>query len=199
MSWLRHPLSLLAIVLVLIINLSFLWHSAERSLSFGIFAGTTAAYIILIAALLIRGIMHLLGGLEAAHQRMTTGVIVIALFLVTWFPAGLFPPSFTIDGAALVAEKDGIGRCETMLSLHDDGRARQHSTCFGFEHYTGTYTRAEDTLHFDFGTGSGSFALITRYPEGIQPGLLEYYRSPSDTAAIEMSLSLAEGVFQQQR
>lgn len=145
-------------------------------------------YIILLVFLFIRLIMHLLKGMEGQYERLTTGFIIASLALVTWMPAGIFPPKMQLDGAWLVAERNGIMNCETILSLHADSRAKQHAACFGFDHYEGTYTQLGDTLRFQFGESTGSFAVINLTPDQVDFGHLEYFRFEGDTLSVKMDI-----------
>jgi len=188
MTILGSPLRLAAVALFLVVNASFYWHGLDSSVSFGIFMACSGLYMILLVFLFIRLIMHLLKGLEGRYERLTTGFIIASLFMVTWMPAGVFPPKMELEGAWLVAERDGIMNCETVLSLHSDSRAKQHAACFGFDHYEGTYTREGDTLRFQFGEGTGSYAVINLTPDQIDFGHLEYFRFQGDTLSVEMDI-----------
>ena len=190
----QKGLILTTIVFFLIVNTSYYWEGKLGIFAFPAFFLLMIVYVVL-AFLLFRQLY--IAGTEAfsvKHRLWVIGWVALVLTLTFFKPSGLVDFDSLQGDDLLVAEREGVANCMTVLKLKENKQFRERNVCFGVTEIKGSYELKGDTVFFkdvEFGRGESEyykFAVIKRsgLPNKKIIGDLIRYKSYNDTTGHEL-------------
>ena len=177
----KYGVLIASILLFVAVNTSYFW------------AGRLGI-IQLVAVLVMVGLFVLLVLLAIWQWRLThkegyanralnwrLGLTGLLLGLTAAFPYGLIDYERWESEPLFEAIAVGGGNCTTILELHENGRFRDITYCFGISTYLGRYHISHDTIYFTevrkpmLGKGYFNYALIKHLNTTDNGTLFRYY------------------------
>lgn len=185
----RILLIVLALIFLLIVNLSPLWMEKLEYLSFPAFLFMVLVYIAFVISLILQIIKSIKEQYINRIRIITIGILFFVLTIIFLKPNGFVNLDKFGSNIIFVAEREGVANCKTILILKDDFSFKERNVCFGITEVTGAFNILNDTIFFDninFGRDVNEyfrFGIIKPYKHYVDSTIFEFirYKSKSDT------------------
>jgi len=160
-----------ALIFFLAINTLYFW---EVKLGFYAMPMTLILFIIycvLVIVLFRQVYIAIKEKLKNKKRLISIGIVSIILFLIYFRPYGLIDFEKFEGGDLLVAGREGVANCRTVLKLKLNNKFVEKSICFGVSDVRGNYLIKGDSIFFSnvqLGRGEKSyyqFAVINQSNE----------------------------------
>ncbi|MBE8715266.1 hypothetical protein [Sphingobacterium hungaricum] len=148
-NWKSKGLFKIAIIFFLLVNTSYYWEGKLGLFAFPVFLLLFIVYLFLAAELLIQFFFLLKEKFADKSRLLYSGFLTTVLIVVFFRPYGLIDfEKFEADNL-LIAERESVANCKTVLKLKDDFTFKERNVCFGVMESTGKYYIQNDTIYFD--------------------------------------------------
>jgi hypothetical protein len=122
------------------------------------------------------------------------------MLIIFWKPNGLLDFDRLEGKNILIALSEGSANCRTLLTLKENGKFRERTTCFGIEDIKGQYEIRNDTIFFTrisfnfHQKGYYNFAVIKPYSQrrGDPSTNLVLYINKEDTSGFWLPIKKNE-------
>ena len=195
----RKGLLITTIFFFLIVNSSYFWESKLGIFAIPVFF-SIIIYFFILSVLLLTHVFFAFKEKFIDKQRVIAIVIMTFVFATSLlFPKGLINFSIFESEDLLIAQREGVANCTTILKLKANKKFVERDICFGINDICGNYIIKNDTIFFKNASQGRNenefyeFAVIKRretnsnYWEEIIR-----YRNHSDTIGVELLITKNE-------
>ena len=192
----RNKSILLASILFVAINTSFLWERLPSGWDFLLTLALAILYLTLLAVLLFKLIRSITQKFK--NRLDTVSIIIIATVFIFcyFFPLGLIRSSDLDPESYMIANREGVANCNTTIKLGIDKTFIERSVCFGVNRKTGTYVMRNDTVFLRFNKKSDNGASenfgVIEWSNEIEEGnygYFNYFKSESNDKPIRLTIT----------
>ena len=117
-------------------------------------------------------------------------ILILVLSTTALRPGGIINFEKLEDKDLLIAGREGVANCFTILKLKENGTFYIRESCFGVDKNTGTYNINKDTVRFKFDSNlrnNKSFAFgiikLDHNHKGKTLGQIDFYKALNDSIA----------------
>lgn len=182
-----NVLLFLGLFLFLTINTSYFWERNIGVAAIIIFGFLLILYVILLFAVFTQLIKLLKSKNRIKKRYQVTIILCLVLITIGIAPKGIIKFEKFESPNILIARSEGGAGCITSLSLKENKKFRQKTSCFGLSETTGNYRISEDTIRFyDVSLGINAtefydYAVIKKYS-------IEFYKDNIDSISYHMKI-----------
>lgn len=156
----QYSILLVILFYTLLWNTSYFWENLPGLVDVAIFL----LLILLSFILLVIGIVQLFKSFGETSKRkfrlINSSLIATVLTLSILKPTGLINMEALEGEDLLIAVKEGVANCRTIIKLKPNQRFKKTNYCFGVEHYWGNHTMNQDTLTFHYDNNKKEYAIV---------------------------------------
>lgn len=193
----RKGLIISITIFFILINTRTYWEGDLGILAFPLFLILVLYFIILII-LTIRQIVFAIKEKFLDKERLIIIIVSLMVLILTYLkPEGIIDYDKLSGKDLLVADREGVASCLSVLKFKENNKFVDKSICFGIDEIKGTYYKNGDTLFFkdvifrESGKKYDEFAVIKLFKEanGIYFGKLISYKNKKDTVGIAFDIT----------
>jgi hypothetical protein len=191
-------LAIAALSLLVVANTGYYWTPMVGSLLLPLTLLLGLVFIALAVVLVYHGYIAYKENFTNRGRIISVTLLAIVLVSILIKPAGYIDFEQWEGKDLLVAEREGVANCYTILRLKEHGRFKERSACFGVEEIKGNYVLSNDTVYFKNVTSLGDdegyyqFAVIKALEKNGQPFDLIYYKVGDSTMSSGMTITKNE-------
>jgi hypothetical protein len=142
-------LLIVTIIFFLVINTAYYWEVMVGFFLIPILLILVIVYLVLVV-LLIRQIYIIIRDKFSNKFQLLVVVLLTSVLTLTFFkPYGFIDYDKLQGNDLLIAGREGVANCMTILKLKDNYTFRARSMCFGVTEIKGEYHLQNDTIYFD--------------------------------------------------
>ncbi|WNM20323.1 hypothetical protein [Flavobacterium capsici] len=139
----------LTVLLFLVVNTSYFWMGKFGSLALPVFIILILVFLVLCFALLQQFYFLIKDNFKDRNKNLTIGLMCTLLVLTFFKPKGIINFESFESKAVLIAQREGVANCMTILKLKENNRFKERVVCFGISEVTGNYRIKNDTIFFN--------------------------------------------------
>ena len=185
---LKNKTTIIALLLFIVVNTTFLWEGLPFSGDFLIFLVLFAVWGILGVIFLLKVVAFRSNRQYKAKREKLNIVILGGILLITYlYPLGIIKSSFFEPPSVMTVYSDGAIHCSTTINLIRDSTFVERSVCFGLSKNKGEYIIKGDTIKFNYNKKSSdgvktTFGIIElNKTQDNTIGTFYYYRNLTDS------------------